>query len=112
MRSTGTHPGELREEIVAENETVQPRCPACSGPLVAIGSREVGITEADAHRRHAYWCPAGCRGPEPDGTFEFFDCPACGSHDTSSTRHGNGIEELECHACDTITSIQITPSSS
>lgn len=32
----------------------QPRCPTCGGSLVCMGSREVGITEADFRRRHAY----------------------------------------------------------
>ena len=91
-------------------DVIQPRCPACMGPLVCIGSREVGIGEADFRRRHAYWCSAGCRGPEPDGTFEFIECPACGSHDTFSTPRSESVEELECHACGTIASLQIAPS--
>lgn len=92
-----------------EGNAVQVRCPTCNGPLVWIGSRETSISEADVRRRHAYWCPAGCRGPEPDGTFEFIECPACGSHDTSSTPLGNGAEELECYTCGTITSLQMVP---
>ncbi len=91
-------------------EAVQPPCPKCRGPLVFIGSREIGAREADCRRQHAYWCPAGCRGPESDGTFEFIECPACGSHDTSSTPRGDGIEEVECNACGTITSLQMVPS--
>ena len=76
--------------IVNEDEgTTLPRCPHCGGVLVSIGNRDMAIAEADLRRRHAYWCPAGCRGPEPDGTFEFFECPACGSHDTvASTARG------------------------
>lgn len=31
---------------------------------------------------------------------------------SSSTPHGDGVEEVECHACGTITSLQIVPSSS
>jgi hypothetical protein len=90
-----------------DQDGVQPRCPTCGGPLVSIGNGEVGIGEADFRRRHAYWCSTGCRGPEPDGTFEFIECPACGSRDTSSTPRGDGVEELECHACGTITSLQV-----
>lgn len=93
----------------AEDDVVQLRCPKCGGPLICIGSHEITINEADVRRRHAYWCPAGCRGPEPDGTFAFFECPACGSHDTSSTPRGSGVEELECHTCGTITSFQMKP---
>lgn len=85
-------------------------CPLCGGLLVSVGNREISLAEADPRRRHAYWCPAGCRGPEPDGTFEFFECPACGSHDTVAAPRGNGIEELECNACGTITSVQIVTS--
>jgi len=102
----------VREAIVnaEREEIVQLRCPTCTGPLVSMGSREVAIGERDFRRRHAYWCSAGCRGPEPDGTFEFIECPACGSHDTVSTPRGDGVEELECDACGTITSVQIMPS--
>lgn len=93
----------------AEREAVQPRCPTCRGPLVFVGSREIGLSKPDFRRRHPYGCPAGCRGPEPDGTFEFIECPACGSHDTSSTPRGDGVEELACSACGTITSLQLVP---
>jgi translation initiation factor 2 beta subunit (eIF-2beta)/eIF-5 len=41
--------------------------------------------------------------------FEFIECPSCGSHDTSATPRGDSVEELECHACGTITSLQIAP---
>ena len=91
-------------------QSAQPRCPTCGGALVCMGSREIGITEADFRRRHAYWCSAGCRGPEPDGTFEFIECPACGSHDTFSTPRGDAVEELECQTCGTITSLQLVRS--
>jgi ribosomal protein S27E len=94
----------------AEGEVVQPRCPTCSGPLVCIGSHETGISPADFRRWHAYWCETGCRGPESDGTFELIECPACGSHDTSSATRGDSIEEVECHACGTITTLQVLPS--
>jgi ribosomal protein S27E len=67
--------------------------------------------ETDFRRQHAFTCPAGCRGPEPDGTFEFIECPECGSRDTSSTRCGDAVEEVECHACGTIASLQIAPPS-
>jgi hypothetical protein len=93
--------------VGVEDESLKLCCPTCRGALV--GSREIVIGEADFRRRHAYWCPAGCRGPEPDGTFEFIECPACGSHDTDSTPRGDGIEELECRVCGTITSLQMLP---
>jgi len=84
-------------------------CPTCGGLLVCTGSPEVSISEADFRRRHAYWCSVGCRGPEPDGTFEFIECTACGSHDTLTTPRGEEVEELECHACGMITSLQMLP---
>jgi hypothetical protein len=96
--------------IVNEQEGMAPpRCPHCSGPLVSIGNRDLAIAEADLRRRHAYWCPAGCRGPEPDGAFELFECPACGNHDTVAVPRAEGVEELECNACGTITSLQMVP---
>ena len=96
--------------IVDEQEgTAPPRCPHCSGTLVSIANRDLAIAEADVRRRHAYWCPAGCRGPEPDGTFEFFECPACGGHDTVAVPRAEGVEELECNSCGTITSLQMVP---
>jgi hypothetical protein len=76
-----------------------------------MGSREIGLGETDFRRTHAYWCQAGCRGPESDGTFEFIECPVCGSHDTSSTPRGDGVEEVACNACGTITSTQLVPPS-
>jgi ribosomal protein S27E len=85
------------------------RCPQCSGELVCIGSRDVTIAEPDLRRRHAYWCSAGCRGPEPDGMFEFFECPSCGSHDTVAVPRADGAEELECNACGTVTILQTVP---
>jgi len=42
-----------------------------------------------------------------DGTFEFIECPACGSDDTSATPRADGVEEVECTACGTITSLQL-----
>lgn len=94
----------------AEREISRPRCPACGGPLVGIGSPEISISGENDRRRHACWCPAGCRGPEADGTFEFIECPACGAHDTVSTPRGRGVEEVACNACGAITSLQIRPS--
>jgi LSD1 subclass zinc finger protein len=81
----------------------------CRRSLVSVGSAELGAHAFDVRRRHAYWCPAGCRGPESDGTFEFFECPACGSCDTVSLPLCDGMEELECSTCGTITSVQILP---
>jgi hypothetical protein len=93
--------------VRAAREGFQPRCPSCRGPLLGLGSREININDADFRRRHAYWCPAGCQGPEPDGTFEFIECPACGSCDTVTTPRGDGVEEAECNTCGTITSLQM-----
>jgi hypothetical protein len=96
--------------VDAEGQPVQLPCPTCRGPLVSIGSREIGSSEADFRHQHAYRCPAGCPGPEPDGTFEFIECPSCGSHDTSSTPRSDGLEEVECNACGTITSLHMISS--
>jgi transcription elongation factor Elf1 len=95
-----------------ENEQegmASPRCPHCGGTLVSISNGDVVLAETDLRRQHAYWCPAGCRGPEPDGTFELFECPACGSHDTVAVPRADGVEELECNSCGTITSLQMVP---
>lgn len=89
--------------------TAPPCCPLCGGRLVSIGDPDVAMAAADVRRRHAYWCPAGCRGPEPDGTFAFFECSACGSRDTVAAPRADGVEELECNSCGTITSVQIVP---
>jgi Zn ribbon nucleic-acid-binding protein len=37
-------------------------------------------------------------------------CSRCGSHDTVAAPRADGIEELECNACGTITNLQIVPS--
>jgi len=63
----------------------------------------------DPRQRHAYWCPAGCRGPAADGTFELLECPSCGSHDTVVSPRRDGVEELECQACGGIAIVQIMP---
>ncbi len=91
-----------------ESEAARPPCPTCRGPLVSVGSREIGSGGLDFRRQHAYWCPAGCPGPESDGTFEFIECPECGSHETSS-RPRDGVEEVQCDGCGTITTIQLLP---
>jgi Zn ribbon nucleic-acid-binding protein len=44
------------------------------------------------------------------GTFEFFECPSCGSHDTTSCPGGNGVEEVECNTCGAISSLQLVQS--
>jgi hypothetical protein len=77
-------------------------CPRCRGPLVFVGIRQISLADASFQRRRAYWCPTGCRGTEPDGMFEFIECPACGSDDTTSTPRIDGVQELECSACGTI----------
>ena len=97
--------------VQRDSDSPQPSCPGCRGPLVSLGSRELELSDPDFRRRHAYACPAGCRGPELDGTFEFIECLSCGSHDTYSTPLGDGVEELECNACGTITTLQLVPSS-
>ena len=91
-----------------KSDASQPRCPTCRSPLLCVGNREINISEAHSRRRQAYWCPAGCQGPEPDGTFELIECAVCGSYAFATPRH-DGVEELECHACGTITSLQIGP---
>ena len=93
-----------------EGKGFQLRCPACFGALAWLGSREIGLSDEAAFRRqHAYWCPAGCRGQYPDGTFEYIECPACGSHDTCSLPRGDGVGEVECDACGTIASLAVAP---
>jgi hypothetical protein len=82
----------------------------CGLPLIGLGGSEIGISEGDDRRRHPYCCPSGCRGPQPDGTFEFIECPVCGSYDTLSTPRSDGVEELECNSCDTISTMQMVPS--
>lgn len=94
----------------ADDGIVPPQCPHCGGALVCVGNRDGALAEADIRRRHSYWCSAGCQGPEPDGTFEFFECPVCGSHDTAAVPRGDGVEELECNSCGTIASLQIVAS--
>jgi hypothetical protein len=91
----------------ASGEWPVPRCPTCSGTLIAMGTREIRSGAADMRTRHAYWCPAGCRGPESDGMFEFFVCPACGSADTVTAPRYDGVEELECRGCGTISTLHI-----
>jgi ribosomal protein S27E len=92
---------------MVENESEPVRCPKCRAELVRVGVRDAVGVDGDIRRRHAYWCPSGCRGPEPDGTFEFFECPGCGSHETVTLPRGAGMEEVECRACGTITSLQL-----
>ena len=88
-----------------EGAGVQPQCPRCGGPLVQLDDRAL-LAELNGVRRHAYRCPSGCPGPEPDGTFAVIACPACGSHDTSSRPIAEAVEEVECSACGAITSLQ------
>jgi ribosomal protein S27E len=87
-------------------ESVQLRCPICGHTLEWLGSREIGGGGVDFGRAHAYWCPTGCRGTQPDGTFELVECPVCGSHDTTSGPRANGLEEVECNSCGAIASVQ------
>jgi hypothetical protein len=93
-----------------QEDAREARGPRCQGSLVAMGSPEIAIGDTSASRRHAYWCPAGCQGPEADQTFEVIACPACGSHATTSRPHPEGVEEVVCDACGTITSLQISAS--
>jgi hypothetical protein len=88
-------------------DDVARRCPSCSGALIALGPSEIGIG-ADMRKRHVYWCSAGCRGPESDGSFAFFECPGCGSADTATLPRKDGVEEVECRNCGTITTLVIT----
>jgi hypothetical protein len=39
--------------------------------------------------------------------FEFIECPACGSDDTTSIPYADGVQELQCSACGTITSLEM-----
>jgi uncharacterized protein YbaR (Trm112 family) len=94
--------------VCADSQTAESRrCPICRGPLVFVGIREVSLSDRDFRRRRAYWCPTGCRGAEPDGMFEFIECPACGSDDTTCTRSDDGVQELVCAACGTITGFEM-----
>ena len=72
-----------------------------------LGSEEAGIVQTDIHHAHAYVCPAGCRGRAPDGTFEFVECPVCGSHDTFCGPRLNDSEELACNACGSVMTLQL-----
>jgi ribosomal protein S27E len=92
-----------------ERELVGLRCPSCGRAFVWLGGRDINIGEPGFHRTHAYWCPGGCRGTEPDGTFEFVECPVCGSHDTSIGLHTDGLEEVECNVCGVIASLPLAP---
>jgi len=40
--------------------------------------------------------------------FEFVECPACGSDDTTTTWRADGAQELECSACGAIACVAIT----
>jgi hypothetical protein len=93
----------------AEGSAVQPRCPRCTGPLVRMPDAGGESCQPARPGRHLYWCPSGCAGSEPDGTFELISCPACGSHDTCTTPASAGLEEVECNACGTITRVQMAP---
>ena len=95
--------------MYAEGDANEPRCPKCAGPLARTTNGDIGFTDLNHFHRHAYWCPAGCRGPEPDGTFGLTQCPACGGHDTCSIPVRDGMEEIECNACGTITSFHSAP---
>jgi Zn ribbon nucleic-acid-binding protein len=91
---------------MGNQESVELRCPTCGHALERLGSREIGGNDADSGRAQAYWCPSGCRGGQPDGMFEFVECPMCGSHDTTSGPCVNGMEEVECNACGAIARMQ------
>lgn len=96
--------------MTAEDDVVPPRCPRCGRALLAMSDPEAPAANVDdPRRRHAYWCPAGCRGPESDGTFELIECPSCGSRDTVASPRGDGVEELACQACGAISIVQILP---
>lgn len=91
----------------ATDGAIHPRCPLCGRPLVQIDDGGAGLTGIGDADRHGYGCPAGCRGPEPDGTFDVIECPACGSRDTSAVPVTGGVEEVECCACGAITRLQL-----
>ena len=92
-----------------DREGSQRPCPSCRRTLEWLGSQDVRLGEVDFRRKHAYVCPAGCRGPERDGTFEFIECPICGSADTCCRPQSDGSEELECNACGAVVTFQLVP---
>jgi Zn ribbon nucleic-acid-binding protein len=90
---------------MGNQESVELRCPECGHALERLGSREIG-NDTDLGRAHAYWWPSGCRGGQHDGTFEFVECPMCGSHDTTAGPRIDGMEEVECSPCGAIARVQ------
>ena len=89
----------------ADRETGPIRCPSCGHTLERLGDRGISAGDVALGRAHSYWCPAGCHGRQADGTFEFLECPICGSHDTSSGPPADGLEEVACNACGTISRV-------
>lgn len=86
-----------------DNVTDRSTCPDCGHPLTHLGAHALlgfGLT-------HVYLCSAGCRGPHGDGRYEFPECPRCQSHDTSVSARTDGLEEVICHACGTVSRVSV-----
>lgn len=90
-----------------ERDESEPTCPSCGHVLESLGDKDTGLDETGQHRTRVYVCPSGCRGPTGVGSFEFAQCPVCGSHDTTRSAPGDGAEELECRACGAIVAVQL-----
>jgi transcription elongation factor Elf1 len=91
------------------DEYQQPSCPTCGQPLERLGDDAPRPSDASPHAVDVYVCPAGCKGQTGEGTFEFAECPLCGSHDTSQSANLDGAEELQCHTCGAIVAVQLHP---
>jgi uncharacterized C2H2 Zn-finger protein len=92
--------------VRTEPDESEPTCPSCGHLLERLGDEETGLDDT-SNRTRAYVCPSGCRGPTGEGTFEFAECPVCGSHDTTRGASRDGAEELECLACGAIVTAQM-----
>jgi hypothetical protein len=90
-----------------DREGLDPHCPSCGRALEWLGSEDVGLDETIIQRAHAYVCPAGCRSQSPDGTFEFVECPLCGSRDTCCAPTTDGPQELQCNTCGAVVTVQL-----
>lgn len=87
-------------------EPTCPTCPLCGHVLEVIDGEGTGLEDIDRPRTPAYVCPLGCRAPTGEMTFEFAECPVCGSYDTTRGAARDGAEELECRGCGAIVAVQ------
>ena len=99
--------GVIGEDKHIDRDEPQPRCPGCGHALEWLGTEDTARGGLTMGPLHAYVCPAGCRGPMPDGTFAFAACPVCGSHDTARGPHLDGWEELLCNVCGAVVTVQL-----